>query len=164
MNQLGTESGKECTRREALMDDFIEACEDYNVPVSWACAFSRRETHFQNVRSPAGATDDRRGGAWGPMQMTASTALDLGFRPSLTMQERGEAIGADANIGIDLGVQLLARLKKRFNGDLKKVACAYNAGPGAVINNKLTAGTLLYAKDVVQFALEYESLDDLADV
>jgi hypothetical protein len=40
------------------------------------------ETGGRAIRSPAGAADDRGGGAWGPWQLLASTARGLGYDAS----------------------------------------------------------------------------------
>jgi len=63
--------------------------------------------------------------AYGLMQLTVPTAR--GYDPDATREKL-----LDASYNIDLGSQNIAKLMKRFNGNILKVAAAYNAGPGAV--------------------------------
>lgn len=60
-------------------------------------------------------------GAQGLMQLMPETARELGVQQAMV-----------ATQNIFGGVNYLARMLKRFNGDIKLAAAAYNAGPGAV--------------------------------
>jgi soluble lytic murein transglycosylase-like protein len=60
-------------------------------------------------------------GAKGLMQLTDSTAMDLGIKDVF-----------DPKQNIDGGSRYLRDLLKRFSGDLKLALAAYNAGPSAV--------------------------------
>lgn len=59
-------------------------------------------------------------GAVGVMQLTPATARDLGVDPR------------DLEQNVAGGAAYLARLLRRYNGDLELSLAAYNAGPGAV--------------------------------
>lgn len=145
-------------RREKLMPAFRSAASRHGVPLPWLLAIAHRESAFKNVRSKSGASDDRRGGAWGVMQMTSATAADMGFMPTAEHEDRGKTILANVGTGIDLGARYLARLIKRFGRDLEKVAAGYNAGPGAVQRGTIPASTRdRYVPGVVSLANRYES-------
>lgn len=60
-------------------------------------------------------------GAKGLMQLTDSTAIELGVTDVF-----------DPEQNINAGSQYLSGLLRRFSGDLKLALAAYNAGPGAV--------------------------------
>ncbi len=154
----GPDPGLEA-RRARLLPLFRAAAQKHGVPLAWLLALAHRESAFRNVRSKPGASDDRRGGAFGPLQMTSATAADLGYRAQATLEERGAAILADPGIGIDLGARYVARLVKRFGQDLAKVAAGYNAGPGAVQRGQVPASTRdRYVPAVVALADRYASV------
>ncbi len=154
----GPDAGLE-ERRAKLLPLFRAAAHKHGVPLAWLLALAHRESAFRNTRSKSGAGDDRRGGAWGPLQMTSATAADLGYRAQATLEERGTAILADPGIGIDLGARYVARLIKRFGQDLAKVAAGYNAGPGAVQRGQVPASTReRYVPSVLALADRYASV------
>lgn len=155
--KIGTETDGEATRRVAMLGAFEKAAREFSVPLSWLLAFARKETAFRNIRSAKGQSDDRLGGAWGPMQVTSATAESpLGFMPKATHAERGAAILASPAIGIGLGARYLARLKTLVGDDLAAVAAAYNAGAGAVRKGRIPTSTReRYVPKVLAFAAEY---------
>lgn len=155
-----TETNVERIRREALMPAFEDSSARHSVPLSWILAIARKETGFQNIRSHPGASDDKLGGAWGPMQVTsAAAAAPLGFMPRSSMEARGKAILLSAAVGIDLGAQLVARLRERVGEDLERVAAAYNAGAGAVLKGRIPTSTATqYVPAVVAFEAEYNAM------
>ena len=57
----------------------------------------------------------------GVMQLMPDTAKDLDIRDPF-----------DAGENADGGVRYLAKLWKRYRGNMRRVAAAYNAGPGSV--------------------------------
>jgi len=60
-------------------------------------------------------------GAMGVMQLMPATARELGV---------GDPF--DPRQGVDGGVRYLAFLRRRYGGDTRRVAAAYNAGPGRI--------------------------------
>lgn len=140
--KIGTETLQEAKRREAVMDIFRRCCGRWQVSLQLALAIARKETHFQNVRSKIGATDDKLGGAWGMCQITSETARSLGIKPGMTHVQRGAWLVSDPANGIDAGILYLRKLQQRFGFDLKKILAAYNAGPGAVMKNRIPKVTL----------------------
>lgn len=146
-------------RRAKLLPAFRAAAAKHGVPLAWLLAIAHRESSFKNVRSKPGASDDRRGGSWGPMQMSSATAADLGFKASASLEDRGAAIISDPAIGIDLGAHYVARLIKRFGKDVEKIAAGYNAGPGAVQRGQIPTSTRdRYVPAVVALAQKYASV------
>ena len=87
---------------------------------SWGVdpALVRAIVHAESAFNPKARS---RKGAQGLMQLMPGTALQYGVID-----------GYDAAENIRGGVQHLAGLLKKYNGDVKLVAAAYNAGEGAV--------------------------------
>jgi soluble lytic murein transglycosylase-like protein len=86
----------------------------HNVPRKLAFAIAKAESDFIPHRiSPTGAM--------GVMQLMPDTAMDLGIRDPFHTGENADG-----------GVRYLAKLWKRYRGDLRRIAAAYNAGPGNV--------------------------------
>lgn len=81
-------------------------------------ALVRAVIHAESAFNPNAVS---RAGAQGLMQLMPATATRFGVSEPFTPQQN-----------IDGGVQYLAWLSKRFNGDLKRIAAGYNAGEGAV--------------------------------
>jgi soluble lytic murein transglycosylase-like protein len=99
---------------EAYRDEIAAAATQYGVDESIVRAIIHAESAFNpNALS--------RVGAQGLMQLMPATARRFGV---------GNAFDPGQNIRG--GVQYLAFLLKRFNGDLRLVAAGYNAGEGAV--------------------------------
>ncbi|MCX5773459.1 MAG: lytic transglycosylase domain-containing protein, partial [Fusobacteria bacterium] len=94
------------------------AAKKTDLPPSLIYAIIRQESSFnRGASSPASA--------YGLMQLTLPTAK--GYDTGVT---RDKLLTAGYNI--DLGSQNLEKLMNRYNGNILKVAAAYNAGPGAV--------------------------------
>ena len=98
----------------AYQSEIAQASHDYGVEESIIRAIIHAESAFR-------PTAMSRVGAQGLMQLMPATARRFGV---------GNAFDASQNIRG--GVQYLAFLLKRFNGDLKLAAAGYNAGEGAV--------------------------------
>jgi soluble lytic murein transglycosylase-like protein len=100
--------------KDAYRDEIAAASRDYGVEEAVVRAIIHAESAFRpNALS--------RVGAQGLMQLMPATARRFGV---------GNAFDAGQNIRG--GVQYLAFLLKRFNGDLALAAAGYNAGEGAV--------------------------------
>ena len=100
--------------RAAYSDEIARASRTYGVDESIVRAIIHAESAF-NPRALS------RVGAQGLMQLMPATARRFGV-----------ANAFDAAQNIQGGVQYLAWLLKRYNGDLSRVAAGYNAGEGAV--------------------------------
>jgi soluble lytic murein transglycosylase-like protein len=98
----------------AYQSEISAASRDYGVDESIVRAIIHAESAFN-------PTALSRVGAQGLMQLMPATARRFGV-----------ANAFDAGQNIRGGVQYLAFLLKRFNGDLSLVAAGYNAGEGAV--------------------------------
>ncbi|WNC73056.1 lytic transglycosylase domain-containing protein [Thalassotalea psychrophila] len=86
----------------------------HNVDPALIRAIIHAESHFkENAISKVGAQ--------GLMQLMPATAKELGVKNSLNAEDN-----------IQGGVKHLAKLLKKYRGNIKLVAAAYNAGEGAV--------------------------------
>ncbi|WNC67965.1 lytic transglycosylase domain-containing protein [Thalassotalea nanhaiensis] len=86
----------------------------HNVDPALIRAIIHAESHFkENATSKVGAQ--------GLMQLMPATAKELGVKDSLKAADN-----------IQGGVKHLAKLLKKYRGNIKLVAAAYNAGEGAV--------------------------------
>lgn len=98
----------------AVAEHLAAAARQTGVPEAWLWAFARTESGLRpHVISHAGAM--------GLMQLMPDTALEVGVGDPFDPADN--ALGA---------ARYLARLRKRYGGDLGRVAAAYHAGPGAV--------------------------------
>jgi soluble lytic murein transglycosylase-like protein len=88
--------------------------ERHKVPRRLAFAIAKAESDFIPTRIS-------RTGAMGMMQLMPDTVEDLGVDDPFHPEENADG-----------GVRYLARLWRRYNGDMRRVAAAYNAGPGRV--------------------------------
>lgn len=113
-NRPGVDFGKVRLNTTAYGDEISAASKRYGVDEAVVRAIIHAESAF-NPRALS------RVGAQGLMQLMPDTARRFGV---------GDAFDAAQNIRG--GVQYLAWLLKRFDGDLRKAAAGYNAGEGAV--------------------------------
>jgi soluble lytic murein transglycosylase-like protein len=91
---------------------------DYTIDPSLVLAFVRIETRFQaNAVSPAGAL--------GLMQLMPGTAVHIGGKGAVEQL-------MDPSYNMSLGQRYIAQLLNLYDGNLIKLAAAYNAGPGKV--------------------------------
>lgn len=95
-------------------NDINQASLKYGVDPAFVRAVIHAESHF----NPQAMS---KTGAQGLMQLMPATAKELGVKNSLSAQQN-----------IKGGVKHLSRLLKKYNGDNKLAAAAYNAGEGAV--------------------------------
>jgi soluble lytic murein transglycosylase-like protein len=114
----GVDFGRVRLNTTAYDDEISAASKRYGVDEAVVRAIIHAESAF-NPRALS------RVGAQGLMQLMPDTARRFGV---------GDAFDAGQNIRG--GVQYLAWLLKRFNGDVKLAAAGYNAGEGAVAKYK----------------------------
>ncbi|MEI6894264.1 MAG: lytic transglycosylase domain-containing protein [Colwellia sp.] len=94
--------------------DINQAALKYNVDPAFVRAVIHAESHFNSQAVS-------KQGAQGLMQLMPATAMALGVKDSFNAPQN-----------IKGGVKHLSRLFKKYKGDKKLVAAAYNAGEGAV--------------------------------
>lgn len=112
------------------------------VQFEWAMAVIGNESRFNPDAKNLTGGDLKRGGAWGFMQMTLITAVDIAKRlkasgvPAITVVlDRWDGTGPgllDPNLNIMLGMAHLNQLAKALNNDPTLVVAAYNRGLGSV--------------------------------
>ena len=128
--------------RKVVLDLVQRMASDSSLNVGFVMAIAAVESNFNSVaRSPKDAM--------GVMQLIPATAARFGVRDPYDPQQN-----------IRGGIRYLEWLHRRFKGDLKLVAAAYNAGEGAVDRHKGVppySETQLY----VQKVLRYMSKGDL---
>jgi len=104
---------------EALRTVVVAAARRHGVDPRLADAVAKAESRY----NPKAIS---RASAYGLMQLTVPTAEHL----------LGRSVKAhelfDPRLNADLGCRYLARLAKSYDGDLRLVLMAYNAGPGRV--------------------------------
>lgn len=86
----------------------------HRVPKKLVFAIARAESDFVPERIS-------RTGAMGLMQIMPQTAKELGVSDPFDVQDNADG-----------GAKYLAWLWKRYDGDIQRVAAAYNAGPGRI--------------------------------
>jgi hypothetical protein len=122
--------------RQAL----LRSAQKHHVPENLALAIAKVESDFLPYRiSPTGAM--------GVMQLMPDTAGDLGLRDPFHTQEN-----------TDGGVRYLAKLWKIYRGDIRRVAAAYNAGPGNVPRAGAYLGppeTRRYVDKVIRYSRQF---------
>jgi soluble lytic murein transglycosylase-like protein len=114
----------------------------FGVPADWILAIAKVESGWRpGAKNLTSAGDVKRGGAWGSMQVTLSTAT--GLAPSLRSHSNAQVRAAaaswdgtgpgllDVSLGVLFGTALLGKLKAEFN-EFGLVAAAYNRGAGGV--------------------------------
>jgi len=113
------------------------AAREEHLPEAFVLAIARMES---GIRSHVISAT----GAMGVMQLMPSTAARFGVWDPFNPESNARG-----------GARYIATLWRRYHGDRKRVAAAYNAGEGAVPTTgplRVSAETLSYAKSVVQYA------------
>lgn len=142
----------------------IAECRRWKVSETLAFAIVEQESAWNPAARSKGPSDEARGGAWGLFQMTYLTALEQDDRNyalnrstnwrTVSPSRLPEALYA-WGVNIELGVSHLAHLLSIVGPDFRRVAAAYNGGPGT-----RNAAALLYADNVLEriARLEQEGL------
>lgn len=116
------------------------SAQKHKVPVNLAFAVAKAESNFIPHRiSPTGAM--------GLMQIMPDTAKDLGIRDPFHAGENADG-----------GVRYLAKLSKRYRGDVRRIAAAYNAGPGSVPRvgaYRVPSETRRYVQRVMRYSRQF---------
>lgn len=100
-----------------MYDDIIQAAAGrYNVPADWIKGYIQVESSGD----PTAYNPNDPGGAWGLMQIIASTARAYGVSDLSTL--------FNPVVNIDVGAHLLHDLIVRYGRNLESVASAYNSG------------------------------------
>ena len=112
-----------------------EAAEEFRVPVHFARAVAITESNLMPHRISAA-------GAMGVMQLMPFTARDMGVQDPF-----------DSRQNIRGGVKYLGYLWRRYRGDKRRIAAAYNAGMGRIPKRgplSLPGETRHYVKKVLR--------------
>lgn len=137
----------------------------FGIPSDWIVAISKIETGFYPGAVNLTGGDLKRGGAWGPMQVTLETAKGIAARLRARAGAEpiiAEGIGrwrgtgaelGDPDLGVMFGAELLGYLAKQFGQRFDLVSAAYNRGAGAV-RKMIAEGKLPGAIAYAQKALE----------
>ena len=113
----------------------------HNVPKRLAFAIAKAESDFIPDRIS-------RCGAMGTMQLMPGTARELGLTDPFHPEQN-----------VDGGVRYLARLMRRYRGDFRRVAAAYNAGPNRVPRSgayRVPAETRRYVDTVLRYTRRFQ--------
>lgn len=113
------------------------SAQKHNVPAKLAFAVAKAESDFIPSRIS-------RTGAMGLMQLMPDTARELGVKDPFHSGENADG-----------GVRYLARLWRRYGGDMRRIAAAYNAGPGCVPQvgaYNVPAETKRYVDKVIRYS------------
>lgn len=113
--------------------------EKFGVPLPLIMSIIRVESNFNNKAVNKGERDIARGGAWGLMQMTFQTALDLNKAVEEHAKEYWPKFDPglpetllDITTNIAMGTFFLSQLLKLFDNDIYKAGTAYNQGGGTI--------------------------------
>jgi hypothetical protein len=122
--------------RCAVPDDayLVLAAKRQNLPADFVVAIARAESDRRAHAISAA-------GAMGWMQIMPDTARDLELDDPFDPKESADA-----------GARYLSKLWRRYGGDRRRIAAAYNAGPGAIpVRGPLDLGgeTKLYVRRVL---------------
>ena len=118
----------------------LRSVQKHNVPKRLAFAIAKAESNFIPTRIS-------RTGAMGMMQLMPDTARELGVEDPFHPEENAEG-----------GVRYLARLWRRYKGDIRRIAAAYNVGPGRVPQQgayTVPPETRSYVSRVIRFASQF---------
>ncbi len=112
----------------------------HKVPQSLAFAVAKAESDF--IPSRISHT-----GAMGVMQLMPDTARALGIQDPFHPGQNADG-----------GVRYLAKLWKRYRGDVRRVVAAYNAGPGSVPRSgayRVPPETHRYVRKVIRYSYRF---------
>ena len=121
------------------------AAKQYGIDPLLFAALIRKESGFRQEEKP-GRILTSSAGAVGIAQLMPDTAKELGVDPRNVTQN---LIG---------GAEYLAKMLKRFNGNIELALSAYKAGPGNVRNGQLARGTVEDVGIVMQYYREFQRM------
>jgi tape measure domain-containing protein len=122
-----------------------EAAKQYGLDPLLFAALIKKESGFRQEKKP-GQILTSSAGAVGIAQLMPGTAKELGVDPRNVTQN---LIG---------GAEYLAKMLKRFNGNIELALSAYKAGPGNVRNGQLARGTVEDVGIVMQYYREFQRM------